>query len=90
MYHFHFHITHIILTSGRSLGTFYEKYYDIFAQCKNCEARQTVVASERLGNNIRLQATAAEQTTEQSSLTGSKFLIMQQLDYNNVILAGKL
>jgi hypothetical protein len=83
------------MTSGESLGTFCQKYYDVFAQSKNCGARQTVLASERLGNNIYLEATATKQMTEQSLLIGSRFLTMQQLDNNrgavfSVILAEKL
>jgi hypothetical protein len=39
------------------------QYYGIFVQSKNCGARETAVAKERLSNNIRFQATATKQTS---------------------------
>jgi hypothetical protein len=41
-------------------------YCGTFAQSKNCEARETAV----------------KQTMEQCPLLGTRFLILQQLDYN--------
>jgi hypothetical protein len=50
-------------------------YCGIFAQSKNCGARETAADNEWLWNNIRFQATAAKQTTERRPLLGSRILI---------------
>jgi hypothetical protein len=46
----------------------------IFAQSKNCGARETAIASERLWS-ISFWATAMKHTVEQRPLLGSRFLI---------------
>jgi hypothetical protein len=46
------------------------KYCGIFAPSKNCGARETDIASERLWNNSRLWATAPKLTTERRPLLG--------------------
>jgi hypothetical protein len=59
----------------RWLQTHLSKYCGIFAQGKNCGARETGVASEWLWNNICFLAMAGKQTTEQRPLLGNRFLI---------------
>jgi hypothetical protein len=57
------------------------KYWCIFAQSKNCGARKTAVASERLWNNIRSWPTAqltrsrGNKRRENARCYGSRFLI---------------
>jgi hypothetical protein len=53
------------------------RYCGISARSKNRRARETAVASEWLGSNIRLQATAAKQAVERP-LLGSRFLISEK------------
>jgi hypothetical protein len=44
-------------------------YCGMFVRSKNCGARETAVASERLWNNIRFYATAAKQTRQTAVVT---------------------
>jgi hypothetical protein len=65
------------LITGLQPGQFTNpRYYcGIFAQSKNCGAKEITFTSERLWNNISFWATAPKQTTKQCLLLGSIFII---------------